>query len=114
MVARRTATRVVMVLVALPFLLATFGFFEAAFWNWVSRHLIPEYAALIVAGVNLLIGGVLVLFAAVSSDSRVEIEALKVRQRALEDVSRQLTVTALVAPAARLVLDLLRRGRERK
>jgi hypothetical protein len=112
--ARRTATRIVLVLVALPFLLATFGFLEAALWNWVSRHLVPEFAALITAGVNLLVGGVFMAIAAASSDSTVEIEALKVRERALEDVRRELTVTALLAPVARLVVDQLRRRRERR
>jgi hypothetical protein len=112
--ARRTATRLVFALVALPFLLATFGFFEAAFWNYVSRHFLPELAALITAGGNLLIGGILIVVAALSRDSQVELEALKVRQRALEDISRQVTVTALVAPVARLLLDQLRRNRNRR
>ena len=111
---RRTAMRVVMALIALPFMLATFGFLEAALWNWVSRHLLPAYAALIAAGVNILIGGVFLVIAAMLGDSRVEIEALKVRQRALEDARREITVTALLAPVARLLLDQYRRSRERR
>ncbi len=109
--ARRTAVRVSMVLVALPFLLACFGFFETALWEWLSRHLLPEFAALITAGVNLVIAGVLLLIAALSRDSRVEIEALQVRQRALEDATRQFTIAAMVTPVVRLVLDQLRRRR---
>jgi hypothetical protein len=110
--ARRTAVRVGLVLVAAPFMLACFGFFETALWEWVSRHLLPAYAALIVAGVNLALGGVLLLIAALSSDSKVEIEALRVRQRALEDATRQLTIAAMVTPVLRLVLDQLRRRRD--
>lgn len=109
--ARRTVVRVALAVVALPFLLATFGFLEVAFWSYVSQHFIPSSAALIVAGGNLLVGLILVLIAATLSDSRVEIEALKVRQQALEDVGRQLTVAALVAPVARLLVDQMRRRR---
>lgn len=111
--ARRTAVRVVLVLIAAPFLLACFGFFETALWEWLSRHLLPAYAALISAGVNLAGGGLLLLIAALSRDSRVEIEALQVRQRALEDATRQFTIAAMVTPVVRLVLDQLRRRRNR-
>ena len=108
---RRTAVRVGLALVAAPFMLACFGFFEAALWEWLSRHLLPAYAALICAGVNLALGGLLLLIAALSRDSRVEIEALRVRQRALEDATRQFTIAAMVTPVLRLILDQLRRRR---
>jgi hypothetical protein len=109
---RRTAVRVGLVLVAAPFMLACFGFFETALWEWLSRQLLPAYAALIIAGVNLAFGGLLLLIAALSRDSRVEIEALRVRQRALEDATRQFTIAAMVTPVVRLMLDQLRRRRD--
>ncbi len=107
--ARRTAVRAVLLLVALPFLLACLGFLETALWEWLSRELRPEFAALITAGVNFVIAGLLLLIAALSGDSRVEIEALRVRQRALEDATRHLTIATMVVPILRLVLDQLRR-----
>jgi hypothetical protein len=110
---RRTAVRVALVLVAAPFLLACFAFLEIALWDWLSRNLRSEFAALITAGVNLVIAVLLLLIAALSRDSRVEIEALRVRQRALEDATRQLTIAAMVTPILRLVLDQLRRRRGR-
>jgi hypothetical protein len=111
--ARRTVVRVTMIVIAAPFLLACFGFFETAFWEWVSRHLLPAYAALITAGANLIIAVLFLLIAALLRDSRVEIEALRVRQRALEDATRQFTIAAMVTPILRLVLDQLRRRRDR-
>jgi hypothetical protein len=111
--ARRTAVRMALLLVAAPFLLACFVFLETALWEWLSQQLLPAYAALIIAGVNLAIGGILLLIAALSRDSKVEIEALRVRQRALEDATRQFTIAATVAPFVRLLLDQLRRRRDR-
>lgn len=111
---RRSAVRLVLVALALPFLAAAFGFLEAAFWGFVSRHFGPGYAGLIIAGANLLIGGVFLLMAATSSHSRIEIEALQVRQRALEDATRHLKLVAVVDPIVRVVIDHLRRPRARK
>jgi hypothetical protein len=112
--ARRTVVRVVFVLVALLFLLACFAFLEAALWDWLSRHLRPEFAALITAAINLAVAGLLLLIAALSRDSQVEIEALRVRQRALEDATRHFTIAAMVTPVVRLVLDQLRRRRDKR
>jgi len=111
--ARRTAVRVGLVVVAAPFMLACFAFLETALWDWLSRNLRPEFAALITAGINFAIAGLLLLIAALSRDSQVEIEALRVRQRALEDATRQLTIAATVAPFIRLLLDQLRRRRDK-
>ena len=109
--ARRTAVRAGLVLVAAPFLLACFAFLETALWDWLSQHLQSEFAALITAGVNFVIAGLLLLIAALSHDLQVEIEALRVRQRALEDATRHFTIAAMVTPVVRLVLDQLRRRR---
>ena len=111
--ARRTAVRATMVLIAAPFLLACFAFLEIALWDWLSGNMLSEFAALITAGVNVAIAGLLLLIAALSRDSQVEIEALRVRQRALEDARRHLTVASMVTPVLGLVLDQLRRRRNR-
>ncbi len=110
----RTATRIGLVLVALPFLLAMFGFLEASFWNYLSRHFVPELAGLIAAGGNLLVAVIFLLIAAFLSNTNVEIEALKVRQRAIEDMSRQMTISTLLVPVVRLVMNQMWRGRERR
>ena len=112
--ARRTTSRLVMTVVALPFLLGTLAFLELALWSYVASRFIAPFAALILAGVNILIAGVFLLAAAVSSDSRIEVEALKVRQRALEDVGRQLTIAAMVGPATRFVFNQLRASRSKR
>lgn len=112
--ARRTATRGAMVVAAVPFLLAMLAFFELALWSYLAGQFIAPFAALIMAGANIIVAGVFLLVAAVSSDSRVEIEALKVRQKALEDVSRQITMAAMIAPATRFLLGQILPARSRR
>jgi hypothetical protein len=112
--ARRTTSRLVMTVVALPFLLGTLAFLELALWSYVASQFIAPFAALILAGVNIIFAGIFLLVAVVSSDSRVEVEALKVRQRALEDVGRQLTIAAMVGPATRFVFNQLRTSRSKR
>lgn len=112
-VAQRTAARLILAAVALPFLLAALGFFEASLWNYLVGQFIAPFAALIMAGANLVLALLFLLAAAVSRDSRVEIEALQVRQRALEDVRRELTMAAMLAPATRFVLSQLRGSRRK-
>jgi hypothetical protein len=111
---QRSVTRLVMVLIAVPFLLATFGFLETALWTWLSRIMLAPFAALVQAGVNIVVAAVFLIMAAVSSESRVEIEALQVRQRALEDAGRQMRTAALLGPALGIVLEQLRRSRSRR
>lgn len=112
--AKRTSMRLVLAVAAVPFLMAVLAFFEVALWSYVASQLIAPFAALILAGVNIVVAMVLLLAAAMASDSHVEIEALKVRQRALEDMSRQLTVAAMVIPATRFVLGQLVPRRSRR
>lgn len=106
-------TQVVLAAIALPFLLAAFGFLEAAFWNYVARHFQAEEAALIVLGGNLLIAGILLGLAMMrGSEDRVSLEALEVRRRALDSAQRSLSYAALIGPITAFLLGQLRRRRE--
>lgn len=103
----------VLAAIALPFLLAAFGFLEAAFWNYVARHFQAEEAALIVLGGNLLMAGILLGLAMMrGSEDRVSLEALEVRRRALESAQHSLSYAALAGPLLGLLLGLLRRRRD--
>ncbi len=112
---RRIAMQIVLAILALPFLLAALGFFEAAFWNFVARHFQPEEAALIVAGGNILVAVLMLLLAMMrGSEDRISLEALQVRQSALESVQRSFTVASMIAPVAGFLMSQLRRNRERR
>jgi hypothetical protein len=85
---------------------------HAAAWFWISVRVEPPYAALIVAGADLLLALLFALLAAYSSPSRVELEALEVRRRALDSISG---TVAWVTLATQLLQVLSRlRSRDRR
>jgi hypothetical protein len=100
---RRTVSRAVLGAVGAVFLLAALSFGHVAVFQALRHTLGPTSSALIVFGGDLVIGLVLVLLASVSSPDRVEVEALEVRQRALQQIEEAAATAALVAPVARLV-----------
>ena len=107
--------QIVMVVLAVPFLLACLAFLELAFWSYVAIHFQPTEAALIVLGGNLLVVVVLLGLAFLrGSEDRVSLEALEVRRRALDSAQRSLTLATLIAPAASFLLGQLRRPRRRR
>lgn len=113
--AKRIATQIVCLILALPFLLAALGFVEAAFWNYLLDHFWPVQAALIATGGNLLVVAVLMVIAiSRGGDDRVAVEALEVRRRALESAQRSVTIAAMAGPVASFLINRMRarRGRD--
>ena len=100
---RRTVTRAVLGAAGAIFLLAALSFAHVAVLQALRHALGPTSSALVVFGADLVIGFILVMLAGVSSPDRVEIEALEVRQRALQQIEEAAATAALVAPVARLV-----------
>ncbi len=109
--AQRTAARVVYALVALVFLTGTLVFVHIAAWFWLRLSWERQYAALILAGADLVLALLLALLAARSSPDRIELEALAVRQRALEGVSAGVTWSTLAVQLLRIAGNLLARSR---
>jgi len=109
--AQRTATRVAVGLIALMFVGWALLFAHAAAWFWLrdSAGWGAPGAAMTVFGADLVIAAFLTLLVVRSSPGRVEMEALQVRQRALESAISSLAMTTMLVPAVRLVLNLLRR-----
>ena len=106
---RKIIMQVVLAIVALPFLLAALGFFEATYFNVMMANFRPWSAALIVAGTNLLLALLLLIVAAMGgSEDRVSLEALQVRQRALESARRSLTLASVAAPVTQFLLAQMR------
>jgi hypothetical protein len=107
--ARRTAVRAVLGLIALGFLLGAIVLCHIAAWYRLSMSWDEPIAALIIAGVDLLVAAVLALLAMRSSAGRVEAEALALRRRALDHASTSLTLPALVTPLLPFAARLFRR-----
>jgi hypothetical protein len=109
--AQRTAVRVATGLLALIFLGWAVALAHVAAWFWLRQSIgwAEPGSALALTGADLVIAVFLGLLMARSSPGRVEMEALQVRQRALESVTSSFALTTMLLPAVRLALNLLRR-----
>ena len=108
--ARRTATRIVLGCIALVLLLAALAVGHVAAWFWLREVMAARFAALVLTGVDLLIAVILGVLAARSAPGRVELEALELRRRALQDAAGALTLSAVMLR----VMDAVMRSRGRK
>ncbi|HVC63219.1 MAG TPA: hypothetical protein VND19_23005 [Acetobacteraceae bacterium] len=99
-------------LIALMFLGWALAFVHVAVWYWLREAVgwAAPGTAMALAGGDLVIAGFLVLLMARSSPGRVEMEALQVRQRALDSAAGSLALTTVLLPVLRLIL--IRLGRK--
>ena len=111
--AQRTVIRAAFGMIAMGFLIGAVIFVHLAAWYWIRQTLRDEYAALILGGVDFVLAMVLAFLATRSTPSRVELEALAVRQRAVESAVSSIAVSSLIFQAVRLLSNLLRRPRSR-
>src|SRR5689334_8599314 len=93
--ARRAMVRVAHMILALGLLFAAAAFGHIAAWFWLRQRWEPQVVALVLAGADAVLAFLLVLLAARSTDSRVEREALAVRQRAMESIAGTFAMSAL-------------------
>lgn len=109
--ARRAMVRVALMILALGLLLAAAAFGHIAAWFWLRQRWEPQLVALVLAGADAVLAFLLVLLAARSTDSRVEREALAVRQRAMESIAGTFAMSAMAGQLLRIVANIVRRGR---
>lgn len=109
--AQRLAIRLVVGMVALLFLLGTLAFVHIIFWYWLrlSYQWTQIWTAATLGGADLIIAALLALLAARSSPSRIEEEAMEVRNRALRDARSSLAVSSMLFPVLRFVVGRRRR-----
>lgn len=100
---RRTIIRAMLGAVGAVFLLTGLSFAHVAVFQAIHNSFGPTSSALIVFGGDLLIALILLVLASFSSPDRVEIEALQVRERAVQQIEETVATAALVAPVARLI-----------
>ena len=111
--ATRIVTRIGYAVVALFFVLGAVVFAHVAAWYELRIELNQGFlaAAGILGGVDLLLAAILGFLASRSAPSRVEVEALDVRRKAIEGIAGALSLTQLVIPLLRLASGLGRRRR---
>ncbi len=111
--ASRLAFRIAFALAASLFAIGAIVFVHIAAWYWIRLDEGLSYLATagILGGIDLLIAVILVALASRSGPSRVEREALDVRNRALEGVTNVFSASQLALPALRIVAGLRRRRR---
>jgi hypothetical protein len=109
--AQRTGFRALLGIIATGFLFGTVVFAHVAGWFWLRLSLDGQYVALILAGADLVLAVVLGLLATRSAPSQVEMEALAVRQRALEGATASIAWSSLALQLLRVVGNLLSRPR---
>jgi hypothetical protein len=107
----RILTRVVLGVVALLFVLGAVVFVHIGAWFGLQTGLglTPLAATGIVGGVDLLLAIVLGALASRSTPSRVELEALDVRRKAIQSIGSTLSLTQLAIPLIRIVANMRRK-----
>jgi hypothetical protein len=112
--AARIATRAAFAIVALVFLAGALVFLHLAAWYELRTAMDLSYlaSAASLGGADLLLAIVLLALASRSAPSRVEIEALEVRRKAVEGIGSALSITALLLPLLRIASSFWRRRRE--
>jgi uncharacterized membrane protein len=103
--ARRTVKRIMLAGLAMVLALAALAFAHVAVWAWLRETLAAQWVALIFAGFDLLLAVVFAILASRSAPASVELEALAVRRRALDDAAGALTISTMLI---RLVEEWLR------
>lgn len=110
--ASRVAMRAIFGVVALLFVLGAAVFAHIAAWYWLRTDLDQTFLAAtgILGGVDLLVAAILGFLASRSAPSRVELEALDVRRKAIQAMGSSLNLVQMVVPILQIVANL-RRGR---
>jgi hypothetical protein len=107
--ARRTVLRIMLGCFAMALMLLALGFLHVAVWYWLRERLPGQYVAAIFAFADFILALVLGLLAARSVPSRVELEALSVRRRALDEAAASVTISALTLRLFDLIVSRHRR-----
>jgi hypothetical protein len=109
----RILTRVVMAVVALIFIMGALVFAHIAAWHEIRTDLNQSYliTTAILGCMDLTLAVVLLFLASRSSPSRVEVEALDVRRKAIAGISSAMSVTQMALPLVRIASGFARRRR---
>jgi hypothetical protein len=109
----RIVTRVIFAFVALVFVLGALTFGHVAAWYEIRTGLELSFLATagILGGADLRVALGRLVLAGRSSPSRVEVEALEVRRKAIAGIGSALSLTQMLVPIVRTGVSLGRRRR---
>jgi hypothetical protein len=110
----RQVTRIMMAAIALVFGVGALTFAHVAAWYGLRVCLEQTYLATtgILGGADLLFAVVLLVLASRSKPSRVEVEALEVRRKAIQGIGSSLSMVQMVIPILRFIAYRRRRRRD--
>jgi hypothetical protein len=100
---QRQVNRAIFAAVAAVFFVAMLAGLHVAGAMALTLYVPSIWAALIVAGVDLVIGLILILIAARDRPGEIEVEALRVRQVAQQQMMEAAALTTLIGPMLRLI-----------
>ena len=106
---KRQGIRAAFGLAAVVFAVAVLVMINVVIWQALCLYMQPVYASLCLLGINLAVALLFAFLAVRSSPSRIEREALALRQRAIQEIPASLTLGALVPIAG----TLLQSGRKK-
>jgi hypothetical protein len=105
----RQGSRAAMGATAAVFAISVLVLLNVAGWQALLWYVRPIYATLILLGINFVLMAIFGLLAARSGESRAEIDALHIRQKALEEMRSALMINAAIP----LIGTLFRRSRQK-
>jgi hypothetical protein len=107
----RVVTRALLAVIALLFVAGAIAFGHVAAWYWLRIGMDQTFLATagILGAADLLVAVIFGLLATRSTPSRVELEALEVRRKAIRAIGSTLSLTQLLIPILRIVANLRRR-----
>jgi len=111
--AQRTAVRIGMGVGALIFLFGVLVMVHITLWYVLRLYAQLNQAATagILTGIDLVVAIIFGVLAMRSSPSHVEVEALEVRQRAVQSLVSTMAISTALVPALRLGVRMLRGAR---
>ncbi len=108
---QRTAIRIGFGLVALVFLTGALVFVHVGIWYWLRLGVgwTQQSCSFAIAAGDVVLAMFLMLLAARSGPGRVEMEALEVRRRAVQNVASSLALSSLLLPILQMGVGMFRR-----
>jgi hypothetical protein len=110
--ARRAVRGAIFIVVSLGFFGSAIGFAHLSAWLWLQPWRGGAWAALIIAGGDLVIALAILLLSVRSRPAEIEREARRVRDRALDGMTHPASIVSMLVPVAE-VAALWRRRRQR-
>ncbi len=112
--ARRQAFRAVYAAVGAVFLLAVFTGLHVLLWMFLLRWLSPLLSVVCVIGVDVVLGGIMIGLAVGGGRDAAEEEAREIKEQAVAELKRSLTLMGIVAQTTGLAFRMRTRAGARR